>query len=94
MGRLKLKPELLTRRISEISGGEAQRLALARLLLMNPALIVADEPTSRLDPIVQQQTMSLLRDIVRQDGLALVLISHQKDVIKAVADEVIKIRVA
>jgi peptide/nickel transport system ATP-binding protein len=90
--RLKLKPELLTRRVGEISGGEAQRLALARLLLMNPALIVADEPTSRLDPIVQQQTMLLLRDIVVQDGLALVLISHQKDVVKAVADEVIELK--
>ena len=91
LDRLKLKPDLLMRRIGEISGGEAQRLALARLLLMKPALIVADEPTSRLDPIVQQQTMSLLHDIVRQDGLALVLISHQKDVIKAVADDVIEI---
>ncbi len=91
LDRLKLKPDLLARRVGEISGGEAQRLALARLLLMKPALIVADEPTSRLDPIVQQQTMQLLRDIVVQDGLALVLISHQRDVIRAVADEVVEI---
>jgi peptide/nickel transport system ATP-binding protein len=90
--RLKLRPDLQKRRVGEVSGGEAQRLALARLLLMNPALIVADEPTSRLDPIVQQQTMLLLRDIVVQDGLALVLISHQKDVVKAVADEVVELK--
>ena len=89
--RLRLDRGLLKRRVSEVSGGEAQRLAMARLLLMKPTLIIADEPTSRLDPIVQQQTMLLLREIVAEDALSLVLISHQKDVIKAVADEVIEL---
>ncbi len=91
MDRLKLSPQLLTRRVGEVSGGEAQRLALARLLLMNPALLVADEPTSRLDPIVQQQTMMLLRGIVAEDGLSLVLISHQRNLVTAVADEIVEL---
>ncbi len=93
MDRLKLSPQLLTRRVGDVSGGEAQRLALARLLLMNPALIVADEPTSRLDPIVQQQTMMLLREIVAEDGLSLVMISHQRNLVTAVADEIIELGV-
>jgi ABC-type dipeptide/oligopeptide/nickel transport system ATPase subunit len=50
--RLKLDAALLDRFPSDVSGGEAQRLALARLLLLSPDFIVADEPTSRLDPIV------------------------------------------
>lgn len=84
--RLKLRADLLKRLPSEISGGEAQRLALARILLLTPALIVADEPTSRLDPIVQRETMMLLRAIVDQQGLGLVLISHDHALIAAIAD--------
>lgn len=89
LDRLRLKPALLARHIDAVSGGEAQRLALARLLLMSPSLIVADEPTSRLDPIVQRETILLLRGLVADTGLSLVLISHQKDVIKAVADQIL-----
>jgi peptide/nickel transport system ATP-binding protein len=89
LDRLRLDPRLLARRPSEISGGEAQRLALARLLLMKPALIVADEPTSRLDPLVQRQTISLLREIVANEALGLVLISHDKALLAATADEVL-----
>jgi peptide/nickel transport system ATP-binding protein len=89
--RLKLRPELLDRRPSEISGGEAQRLALARLLLLDPAVIVADEPTSRLDPIVQKETMDLLRDMVDERRMGLVLISHDRDMIGAMADDVIRL---
>jgi peptide/nickel transport system ATP-binding protein len=85
--RLKIRPGLLSRRPSEISGGEAQRLALARILLLDPAVIVADEPTSRLDPVVQRETMSLLREIIEQRGLGLILISHDRDLAHAIADE-------
>jgi peptide/nickel transport system ATP-binding protein len=72
-----------------VSGGEAQRLALARLLLLDPAVIVADEPTSRLDPIVRKETMELLRAAVDERGMGLVLISHDRGVVGAVADEVV-----
>jgi ABC-type glutathione transport system ATPase component len=87
--RLKLPPALLTRYPGEVSGGEAQRLALARLLLMEPALIVVDEPTSRLDPLVQRQTMDLLREIVEERALSLILISHDLPLVRAIADETI-----
>jgi len=87
--RLRLAPSLLKRRIGEVSGGEAQRLALARLLMLEPWLIVADEPTSRLDPIVQRETMMLLRDCVAERGLSLVLISHNDELVRAVADTVL-----
>jgi peptide/nickel transport system ATP-binding protein len=91
LDRLRLKTELLPRRPSEISGGEAQRLALARLLLLDPAVIVADEPTSRLDPIVQKETMELLRDMVDERCMGLVLISHDRAMIGAMADEVLRL---
>lgn len=87
LDRLKVKPGLLNRLPNEISGGEAQRLALARLLLLGPVAIVADEPTSRLDPVVQRETMLLLRDLVDEKGLGLVLISHDARMIGALADD-------
>jgi peptide/nickel transport system ATP-binding protein len=91
LDRLKLRPALLARGPEDISGGEAQRLALARLLLLDPAVIVADEPTSRLDPIVQRETMALLRQCVSDQGLALILISHDAALVAATADEVLAI---
>lgn len=89
--RLRLDRKLLGRRPGEVSGGEAQRLALARILLLKPALIVADEPTSRLDPLVQRETMALLSEIVASEGLGLVLISHDRALLAATADEVLDI---
>jgi peptide/nickel transport system ATP-binding protein len=89
--RLRLRPELLTRLPNAISGGEAQRLALARLLLLDPAVIVADEPTSRLDPVVQKETMDLLRAMVDERRMGLVLISHDRAMTEAVADEILRL---
>ncbi|NJL50164.1 MAG: ATP-binding cassette domain-containing protein [Blastochloris sp.] len=86
-----MKANLLDRRPGEVSGGEAQRLALARLLLLDPAAIVADEPTSRLDPVVQRETLMLLRDCVAERGLGLLLISHDRAVVAAMADEEIRL---
>jgi len=87
LDHLQVKADLLSRRPAEISGGEAQRLALARILLLDPIAIVADEPTSRLDPVVQRATMLLLRAIVEQRGLGMVVIGHDKAVLKAIADD-------
>ncbi|MFY7961695.1 MAG: ABC transporter ATP-binding protein, partial [Elsteraceae bacterium] len=89
LDRLKLQPALLRRYPGEVSGGEAQRLALARLLTLRPSLIVVDEPTSRLDPLVQKQTVDLLREIVEERAMSLVLISHDRAVIRSMADETI-----
>ncbi len=91
LDRLKLDARLLDHYPGEISGGEAQRLALARLLLLDPAMIVADEPTSRLDPVLQRQTIALLREIVAERQIGLVLISHETALVHSVADHVINI---
>lgn len=71
-----LREEHLWRYPSELSGGELQRAALARILVLEPALIVLDEPTSMLDVITQAHMMNLLRDYQRDHGTAYLLISH------------------
>lgn len=78
--RLRLSPSLLERLPGQVSGGELQRIALARLLLLKPAVIFADEPTSRLDPLTQQQTLTLLADTAETHGCALVLVTHDPDI--------------
>lgn len=89
LDRLKLSAKLLERFPSEISGGEAQRLALLRLLLLNPAVIVADEPTSRLDPILQRETISLLHEIVTEEKIGAIFISHEMELIYSLTENII-----
>lgn len=74
--RLRLSPGLLARKPSQVSGGELQRLALIRTLLLQPALLFADEPTSRLDPLTQQDTVHCLLDELARIGCALLLVTH------------------
>lgn len=90
--RLRLDRRLLDRLPGELSGGEAQRLAIARLVLLGPTMIVADEPTSRLDPILQRETILLLRSLVRDQGIGLVLISHDNALVRSVADDMVQLR--
>ncbi|MEG0009117.1 MAG: ATP-binding cassette domain-containing protein [Aeromonas sp.] len=74
--RLGLDPSLLGRLPSQVSGGELQRLSLIRALLLRPVLLFADEPTSRLDPLTQQQTMACLDASLGEIGCALLLVTH------------------
>jgi ABC-type dipeptide/oligopeptide/nickel transport system ATPase subunit len=60
----------------ELSGGELQRIALARILLVNPNIIILDEPTSMLDVISQAQILNILKDLQKQRGLGYLFISH------------------
>jgi peptide/nickel transport system ATP-binding protein len=80
MARLRLGQHLLDRRPDEISGGELQRFALLRVLMLKPIAIVADEPTSRLDPITQQDTIALLVEATMEDQIALMLVTHDPDI--------------
>lgn len=79
---LRLDPVLLQRLPHQVSGGELQRLALLRLLLLPPAFIFADEPTSRLDAISQKDTMALLCQVAQQHECAILLVSHDQELAK------------
>lgn len=91
LARLRLGAHLLARLPSQVSGGELQRFALARVLLLKPALIFADEPTSRLDPVTQQETLTLLLEAASASGCAVLLVTHDADIASAVAQRQIRL---
>jgi peptide/nickel transport system ATP-binding protein len=74
----------LKRRPNQLSGGEMQRLALARIMLFKPRFLVADEPTSRLDISVQAMVVRLIADMAKAHNCAVLLISHNGKLINAV----------
>lgn len=93
LDRLKLSPDLLGRFPNSVSGGELQRIALLRALLLDPVFLFADEPTSRLDPVTQAQTIRLMVDIATERGLAIMVVSHDEALLSAISDAVIRLQV-
>ena len=86
--RVGLSSQLLQRYPQQLSGGQAQRIAIARAILLRPTLLVADEPTSALDVRVQAQIIVLLRELREANDLAILFVSHDFGVVRALCDRV------
>ncbi|MCG5218554.1 ATP-binding cassette domain-containing protein [Streptosporangium soli] len=89
--RARLPAALLGRYPHQLSGGQQQRVVLAQALLLDPVLIVADEPTTGQDPVIRREVTAELGG-VRAQGVAVVLLSHDLDMVRALADHVVVMR--
>ena len=76
----------------QLSGGQRQRVGIAMALACRPALLIADEPTTALDVTVQAEIMTLLCDLVEQDGTALMFITHDLALVSTVAEDILVMR--
>lgn len=86
LATLRLDGDLLERRPGGVSGGELQRLAIIRAMLLHPSLLLADEPTSRLDLVTQEETLDALMTQVEAQGTTLLMVTHDEALADAVAD--------
>jgi len=86
---LSTEPAFLARHAHELSGGQLQRVAIARALVLDPKLLVADEPVSMLDASEQAKLINLLKEIQNARGMGLLLISHDLALVRKVADRIV-----
>jgi peptide/nickel transport system ATP-binding protein len=87
--RVGIAPELVNRYPHEFSGGQCQRIGIARAMILRPRLLVCDEPVSALDVSIQEQIITLLADLKREYGMCILFVSHNLSVVRRLCDRVL-----